>query len=253
MDNQSLYDFSKFYTGDILLFGSKKSKLSELIEWWCDSKWSHVGIILKDPKFINYKLKGYYLLESGYEDFADAEDHIKKYGVQIVPLEKVFQEYNGYIYWRQLKLDIDKLKEKYTNDTNIGVLKNENSERDDVEHISYENLMAIINLRLATIYKSIKNKPYDLSLYDLYSLKMNIDAPEIKFKSPILNWLNIFDFSHKKLDSFICSGLVAYIYTELGFLDKNTEWSECMPKYFSSENKNLKLLKCNLEPEVKVK
>ena len=41
---------------------------------------------------------------NGDEDFADAEDHTKKYGVQIVPLEKVFQEYNGYIYWRQLKL-----------------------------------------------------------------------------------------------------------------------------------------------------
>ena len=249
MDNKSVYDFSKFDTGDILLFGSKKSKLSELIEWWCDSKWSHVGIILKDPKFIDYKLKGYYLLESGYEDFVDAEDHIKKYGVQIVPLEKVFQEYNGYIYWRQLKLNIDKLKENYKND----ILNNNDTEEDDIENVSYENLMTIINLKLATIYKSIKNKPYDLSLYDLFSLKMNIDIPAIKYNNSFFNWISTFGFSHKKLDSFICSGLVAYIYTELGFLDKNTKWSECMPKYFSSENKDLKLLKCHITPEVKVK
>lgn len=253
MDNKSVYDFSKFDTGDILLFGSKKSKLSELIEWWCDSKWSHVGIILKDPKFIDYKLKGYYLLESGYEDFVDAEDNIKKYGVQIVPLEKVFQEYNGYIYWRQLKLNIDKLKENYKNDIKNDILNNNKTEEEDIDNVSYDNLMTIINLRLATIYKSIKNKPYDLSLYDLFSLKMNIDVPEIKSNNPFFNWISTFGFSHKKLDSFICSGLVAYIYTELGFLDKNTEWSECMPKYFSSENKDLKLLKCHITPEVKVK
>lgn len=230
---QQKYDMSKFKTGDILLFGSKRSYLSRLIEWWCDSKWSHVGIILKAPVHISKNLTGYYLLESGYENFVDAEDHIQKYGVQIVPLDKVLNSYDGYIYWRKLDIKVKDL--------------------DKIEDVNMADLQNVIDYKLAMIYKEIKNKPYDVSLYDFLSLKMNIDFPEIRYSNPLLNWLDLFDNSHRKLDSFICSGLVAFVYTELNFLDKNTEWSECMPKYFSSENKNLVLNNCSLEPEYKIK
>lgn len=208
--------FSKFDTGDILLFGSDNSIISSLIRWWCDSKWSHVGIILKDPVYIDPLLKGYYLLESSYEDIDDAVDHIQKYGVQIVPLEDVFNSYNGYIYWRKLNHTLP---------------------------------MYTLNSDLTLLYDSIKNKPYDLCLYDLFSLKMNINTPPKISNTPLLNW---FRYDHTKMDSFICSGLVAYIYTELEFLNKDTQWSECMPKYFSSENEKLKLLNCTLNKELKV-
>lgn len=208
---------NNFETGDILLFGSNQTLLSRLIRWWCHSKWSHVGFVLKDPVYIDPALKGLYLLESSYENTHDAIDHINKYGVQIVPLEDILEEYKGYIYWRKL----------------------EHSENNSLLHRN-----------ITMIFDNIKNKPYDLSLYDLFSLKMNISYPSIRYNYPILNW---FLYDHKKLDSFICSGLVAYIYTELGFLSSNTRWSECMPKYFSEENTNLNLLNCKLNKEIKIK
>jgi hypothetical protein len=74
------------------------------VEWFTWSDYSHIGIVLKDPTYIDPKLKGFYLLESGTEAFPDAVEHKIRFGVQIVDLQKVFDLYHGNIYHRKLYL-----------------------------------------------------------------------------------------------------------------------------------------------------
>tara|TARA_B100001093_G_scaffold466915_1_gene485722 strand:+ start:2452 stop:3099 length:648 start_codon:yes stop_codon:yes gene_type:complete len=103
----SLDDFLKdCETGDILLYNSKYW-YSRLIEIGSGSKFSHISIILKDPTFINPNLKGKYILESSYEDIPDSNTGKKVWGVQIIPLQHVIDEYKnsyvGNLYYRKLK------------------------------------------------------------------------------------------------------------------------------------------------------
>lgn len=207
--------YKQMNTGDILLFGSRKYWISRLIEWYGHSKWSHVGIVLKDPVYINPLLKGLYLLESGAEDMPDVVDHVHKYGVQIVPLEEKIEEYNGYVHWRKLDADIDDL-----------------------------------DYKMLSIYISVHDRPYDLSFYDLLTTKMNVDLKVHKYKNPIMNWLRT---DHRRIDQFFCSALVGYIYTELELINKNTQWTECRPSYFSQEYPKNIMIKGKLEDEVVLK
>lgn len=114
-DNKYIRLFKKyeFNTGDILLFHGEDYFFSYVIEFFDKSPYSHIGIILKDPIYINPKLKGYYLLESGTETFPDAENNEKKFGVQISSLEKIFDDYTGKIYYRKLHCNRD--NDFYTN------------------------------------------------------------------------------------------------------------------------------------------
>ena len=81
-------------TGDILLFSyGGKSLFSSLIKIFTHSEFTHVGMVLKDPKFIHPSLKGYYVWESGLEDEEDPQDGKKKLGVQITPFEEIYQNY----------------------------------------------------------------------------------------------------------------------------------------------------------------
>ena len=207
-------DLEQFNSGDIILFNGKKYIISRMIEYILGSKWSHVGIILKDPIFIHADLKGYYLLESGSEPFKDCDENIQKFGVQIVKLEDKINEYQGDIHVRKLQKPIDNFNQK-----------------------------------MELIYNTIKDKPYDLSFFDFLGLKLKIQHNNIISKNPIINW---FFPSHRKTDTFVCSALVAYIYTELGLLPKDTNWSQCMPATFSQEN-NLQLIDNTLSSEIVVK
>ena len=122
-------------TGDILLY-STSLWYSKIIEYFQGSKFSHVGIILKDPVYINEKLKGLYILESGSEDIPDPTDGKLKFGVQITPLEHTIKSYQnswmGNLYYR--KLD-------YLRDEQF------------IENIK-------------KIYHDVHNRPYDLDLSD---------------------------------------------------------------------------------------
>lgn len=207
-------DLDQFNSGDIILFNGKKYIISRMIEYILGSKWSHVGIILKDPIFIHPDLKGYYLLESGSEPFKDCDEDIQKFGVQVVKLEDKINEYQGDIHVRKLQKPIDNFNDK-----------------------------------MESIYNSIKDKPYDLSFFDFVSLKLKIQHDNIISKNPIINWLFP---SHRKTDKFVCSALVACIYTELQLLPKDTNWSQCMPATFSQEN-NLQLIDNALQKEIVVK
>jgi len=78
---------------DIILFRGESCVYSYLIEWLTWSRFSHVGIILKDPIYINPKLIGTYLLESGLE-------YIN--GVQITDWNSIYSGYTGEIWKRSL-------------------------------------------------------------------------------------------------------------------------------------------------------
>ena len=70
-------DWSKFDTGDIILFSGKNSWFSLMVEYFTSSPFSHIGIVLKNPTQIDPKLKGLHLLESGFEPIKDEVDDKK--------------------------------------------------------------------------------------------------------------------------------------------------------------------------------
>ena len=101
-------------TGDILLFdyegGGSMGIFSWLIKKATKSNITHVGMVLKDPVFINPSLKGYYVWESGWEGTPDPQDGKVKFGVQITPFEEIFQNYkkkNGKIYVRRVTCPVN--------------------------------------------------------------------------------------------------------------------------------------------------
>ena len=87
---------------------------------------------------------------------------------------------------------------------------------------------------LNKIHDVVYKKPYDLVPKDW------IEAAIKKDDCP------------QKTDRFWCSALVGYIYTELGLLPKDTDWSILTPSDFSTENPDFPLQHCRLEPEVKI-
>lgn len=96
--NHLATQLSELMTGDLLLFHNRASCLSScmnlfsgLIDCCTGSKFSHVGIVLRDPTYINPNLKGLYLLESGLEREPDPEDHKVKLGVQITPMSEIIE------------------------------------------------------------------------------------------------------------------------------------------------------------------
>lgn len=144
MNSISKKDFLKnCNTGDILLF-STKHWYSKLIEFFTQSKFSHIGIILKDPIYIKPTLKGLYLFESGAESKPSPEDGKKKYGVQITKLEDILDSYSssylGNLYYR--KLDCDRNKDFYD--------------------------------KIKKIHDKTYNKPYDIDIIDWIKAEFDI-------------------------------------------------------------------------------
>ena len=101
-------------TGDIILFNSRKYWYSRWLEHLLHSKFSHVGMIIRNPSFIDKKLKdGLYILESSYEGIPDSINDEKIYGVQIIPLEACLHSYldksdSGKLYYRRLNCERNK-------------------------------------------------------------------------------------------------------------------------------------------------
>lgn len=103
IDVTNIPNHQLFQTGDILLFSNNEIFPSVLVEDFTHSKYSHVGIILRDPKFPVASYEGLYVLEStGYIDAKDVENHKYQVGVQINELSKVYNVTDGQIYWRRL-------------------------------------------------------------------------------------------------------------------------------------------------------
>ena len=137
-------------TGDLILFSSNNTGLfalfDKLIKLFTNSDYNHIGMVLKDPVYIDPKLKGYYLYESSWEGTHDPADGKIKLGVQITPLEEAFKNNPGNAYLRKISA-----KE--------GTFSPEN---------------------VLDIYKKTNAKPYDLNPVDWIEAFFRID-PTFKF------------------------------------------------------------------------
>ena len=124
-------------TGDLIMFCSHNSGFmglfSSLIKYGSHSNYTHIGMILKDPTFINNNLKGLYVWESGYEGTPDPQDNLTKLGVQITPLYEMINNY------KKSKIIIRKL-------------------------ITTENKFN--NTILEKMHSLVYNKPYDTNIFD---------------------------------------------------------------------------------------
>ena len=104
-------------TGDLILYTKSKNfsawwLLGTLIDIFTWSDWVHIGIVLVDPGWLG--LKGTYILESAWTGLDDSVDHVKKFGVQVVPLED--RKIQGSTYIRPYigkKFDDKKLLDAY--------------------------------------------------------------------------------------------------------------------------------------------
>ncbi|NQV35406.1 MAG: hypothetical protein HQ515_22120 [Phycisphaeraceae bacterium] len=87
-------------TGDIVLF-SGKGGISTGIKWFTDSKWSHVGMVLRLPEW-----DAVLLWESTtLGNIADVESGKEHKGVQLVPLSERIQKYQGEASIRLLDIE----------------------------------------------------------------------------------------------------------------------------------------------------
>ena len=140
-DYLKLVEKNKFKTGDILLFSNNsKSLFINCIKFCTHSKYTHAAMIIKNPKW-NKNLRGYYVLQSCYDNQLDVEDNERKFGVELVKLEKLIDTYTGCIYWRHI-------------DTN------RNSEFFD---------------KLEKAHSVVHNRPYDVNIIDWIKAAFNLD------------------------------------------------------------------------------
>lgn len=105
--------FSTCKTGDILLFNTRTHWYDFLIEKFTGSKFSHVGMIVRDISCGDCSDIGICMFESGYESFPDVVTNKEIYGVQLADLKKVLNTYgdggrSGYVYYRSLDCKRDK-------------------------------------------------------------------------------------------------------------------------------------------------
>lgn len=129
-------------TGDIILFNGTNSGLSYIIECLTGSKYSHCGMVLKNPKNIGLDLEdGIYMIESGYDAVCDVTTNKKKFGVEIVNLKDCIEKYTGCVYY--VKLDFMRTSHFYKN--------------------------------LKTAYELVRNDIYDINPWDLIRTILNID------------------------------------------------------------------------------
>lgn len=144
-------EINNLKTGDILLLSGKWSWnpmnwIDKIVEFWTGSPYSHCGMILKDPTWINPSMTGLYLWESNYEGTPDPQDDKVKLGVQITPIDIVLKGRHQSIFVRQL--------------------------------FGYKDKLTIPILQ--KIHKIVYEKPYDLNLIDWLSayLRKSFEKPK---------------------------------------------------------------------------
>ena len=146
------YETFNLKTGDLLLFDFENYSgfgfFSYLIKKITLSNYSHIGMILKDPKFLEESLQGFYLWQSDWTGYPDPQDGKKKLGVQITSLDEMIDFYKqnkSHIYVRKINCD-----------------KN---------HFSNENLKKF--------HKVVYDKPYDINLKDwIKAIKRKDNHPQ---------------------------------------------------------------------------
>jgi len=208
-----------FETGDLLIFEGN-SWFSRAIEFCTRSKYSHVAMILKDPTYIDETLKGLYVLESGLELTPDVVGNKIRFGVQIQKIEEVLNT---------------------TSNVNIFYRKLECKRGED------------FNNTLELIYKKIKDKPYDVNPSDWLRaevLDQFLNKNSEKTYSDAQKYVEFFANKDQlqRTNTFFCSALIGYVFTQLKFLPENTDWTIIAPVDFSQDR--LPLQNCQLLPQI---
>ena len=128
-------------TGDILLCKGN-GWVSRVVEWVGTSRYSHVGIIVRNPRFLCDTMEdGLYLWDSSYGLTPEAEHGEIRFGVQLHRLEEVLKLYPAHsLYIRHLDVD-----------------RNETFYR-----------------QLTEIHEEVHAKPYDTHLLDWMEAKLNM-------------------------------------------------------------------------------
>lgn len=213
------FDYNTLETGDLLLY-STNTWYSKLIRFFGNSTYSHIAIILKNPTWIDEKLtEPYYILESGGEDIPDAVSGEYIFGVQIVPLSKIIEQYKesnlGKLFIRKLKTD-----------------RNESFYK-----------------KIKEAYNIAKNKKYDINPENWILAAYEVDNYE-NFEN--LSGSQIQKY-YQKTNEFWCSALVSFIFAKIGLLPENIPWTLVSPHDFSYfEDKKFKFQNCELEPEFEI-
>ena len=137
-----VFDLTSLETGDIILFRGN-SWISYFLQWFGRSHYSHVGMIIKNPSFMDSSLPdGIYLLESGWNPIPDSEDHKLKMGVQLHLFSDILTQCTSHsVYVRRLRCE----------------------------------RTASFYSRLDMIHKAIHNRPYDLNLIDWLRALYHLD------------------------------------------------------------------------------
>lgn len=159
-------------TGDIILCDDLSygdwGLLSWFIKFMSKSDFSHIGMIVKDPDFIDPPLKGTYIWMSGTSNVPDSEDNTIKFGVQFVPYDEYVTTYGGKLYIR--KLHCWKYDELFTTE------------------------------RLKKIHQVVYDKPYDLVITDwieayckkIQTLRRRIDSSVAHLSVTFIHNLHFF-------------------------------------------------------------
>jgi len=114
---EKLVEKHDFQSGDILLFQHHYSvhnwkdiifnTMDAVIGFLTRSKYTHSAIIIKNPSW-RPDLKGYFMLESNWESFNDAEDNENKCGVELMPLKKILDiNRENKLFYRKLHCNRD--------------------------------------------------------------------------------------------------------------------------------------------------
>jgi hypothetical protein len=88
--------------------------------------------------------------------------------------------------------------------------------------------------KIKKIHLDIHNKPYDLNILDWLKADLKLKLG-----------------NERKTKEFWCSALIAYVYHQLGFLNKDIKWTIVTPKEFSKKEdpNDLKFINCILHGE----
>ena len=194
-ENLDLSIIDTLNTGDIILF-SGDTIISDIVKFATNSKWSHVGIVVKDPDFLINKpgtINGIYLLESDSPSQKDLDSGKYKIGVQISDLKEKIASYDGEVWIRRLNTKLEK-----------------------------EKIHSVIKI----VYNTLYNKPYDWYPVNLLDAVLE---NETKLG-------DLLDSDPRHIDRVFCSALVGYSYVCLELLENKTEWSFLFPKYFAEIN-----------------
>lgn len=201
--NTELYN-----TGDLILFSG--SGLIDLAIRYCSkSNYTHCGIVLRDPVYIDPKLIGVYFIESTFSESADTEDGKVKLGVTLHLLKDILaqhREAGDKIYVRKLQ----------------GLRWSES-----------------LGEKIIKAYESSKDIPYNADLTEWFIAKCASDAPDLEV------FMNSHLFSDAHLQgtkSMWCTEFVGYFYYRIEVLRPDTPWSLLSPKNFSSSMEDLEFM-----------